>query len=149
MTNKAEIRVPIHWSFQHQKWFWFSGPDSICCQPKEERNRCTSTLLIRSSFEILFVCCCIFFRPPESHHSSIGKEMITTEAMLNIVGQKRWRILQLWDARFMAWLSMCLFFGGEGFDFDSWWIFSKALRVLVVRWFGCEWSELSLCVWNF
>lgn len=89
----------------------------------------------RSSFAILLRSCLfvVFLRPPESHHSSIGKE-ITTEAMLNIVEQKRWRILQLWDARFMAWLSMwvCAFF-----CWKLWWILSKALRVLVVR-FRCE-----------
>lgn len=56
--TKVEIRVPIHWSWNIKNGSSsLQGPDSICCQPKEERNRCTSTLLIRNSFEILFVCC--------------------------------------------------------------------------------------------
>lgn len=106
------------------------GPDSICCQPKEERNRCTSTLLIRNSFEILFVCC--FFLGHLNHTNlRLGKK-ITTEAMLNIVEQKRWRILQLWDARFMAWLSM----GGK-----VWWILSRL--------WGCLWFDLNVnCSWT-
>lgn len=99
------------------------------------------------------VCLLFFFRPPESHQSSIGKE-ITTEAMLNIVEQKRWRILQLWDARFMAWLSRFdgSFQGFEGclwFDLDvncSWIVCLKLLRNIDLR-YDMKGGYLKVVTW--
>lgn len=53
--------------------------------------------------------------------------------MLNIVEQKRWRILQLWDARFMAWLSM------------AWGRFDGSFQGFE----GCFWFDLDVnCSWT-